>query len=169
MNRLQELSEKVESLNKEMDSLRNINNLYTYYPDDLSTAQSVWNLMSEDEKKNFTDELMTTDAASEGIAEAWMLWIRRDVGRLTEEEIQIIVDRVETYLYGLVKDLGRETFDVSPDDIEDYDLSIENENEISINSLDVTIDLRDVDLNYSEESIRKIIKSVVDGNESLMH
>jgi hypothetical protein len=98
-----------------------------------------------------------------------MVWINNNDSGLTDEVIQIIVDRVETYLYGLVKDLGRETFDVSPDDIEDYDLSIENENEISINSLDVTIDLRDVDLNYSEESIRKIIKSVVDDNESLMH
>ena len=169
MNRIEELFEKIEVINKDFASLKNLDVLFNYYPDDLSNAKAIWGIMSVTERIAFEQSIMATDAANEGIAEAWMKWIAIDVGRLTEESIQIMVDRVETYLYGVVKDIGRETFDVSADDIEDYDLSIENDNEISIDGLEVTIDLSDIDFSFSEESLRKIIKSVVDGNESLMH
>ena len=169
MNRIEELFEKIETINKDFASLKNFDVLFNYYPDELSNAKSIWSIMSGNERQKFYVSMNETDAANEGIAEAWMSWIRRDVGRLTEESIQIMVDRVETYLYGVVKDIGRETFDVSHHDIEDYDMTIENENEISINSLEVTIDLSDIDFSFSEESLRNIIKSVVDGNESLMH
>tara|TARA_R110002012_G_scaffold287591_4_gene480031 strand:+ start:443 stop:934 length:492 start_codon:yes stop_codon:yes gene_type:complete len=159
MNRIEELSEKVESLNKEMDSLRNIDNLYTYYPDDLSTAQSVWNLMSEDEKKNFTDGLITTDAASEGIAEAWLTWIKGSVGAISDEIITRIAERVVYYVEELVSALGDERMDIDGRDINEFDMSLVNGNEISLDNVNVDIDYSDIDLDLYDTKIVEIIKS----------
>lgn len=162
MNRIEELFEKVEAINKAMESLKNVDHLYSCYPDDLSSAQAIWNIMSEDEKKNFTDGLITTDAASEGIAEAWTEWIAEKENTLTKEAMQDIINGVESYIIELVSNLGSESFEVNGRDVDECDFTIENGNEISLENLTVEIDLSDsIDLNPDEDSIRDIIESAL--------
>ena len=162
MNRIEELFEKVEAINTAMESLKNVDHLYSCYPDDLSSAQAIWNIMSEDEKKNFTDGLITTDAASEGIAEAWTEWIAEKANMLTKEAMQDIIDGVESYIIELVNNLGSDRFEVDGRDVDECDFTIENGNQISLENLTVEIDLSDsIDLNPDENSIRDIIESAL--------